>query len=261
MSTLVMKTEAVIAIPPYGQLADTTSNLRFALDARDIEVANGADVTAWVSKKGTGTGLEKVFNNKFASYNYPKFSNTSIPTVNFDGNSILFNNNDDDVFVGTCTYVLVCRIDDLAPVDESSMRIFSGDLGDIGDDLASPSNYHLLALVSGDLRITCTKLNPSDPNAVYGANAPIGTGYWVGVFVLDGSNSKQYISTNGVMQKFQLASGLQDRIYLGGSSSKSSGSSNSAFKGGISYFAQYDRAMSEIEMLMLVDQYKREFGV
>lgn len=257
MSTLVLKASGVIGTPQYGKLPDLKSNLRFELDARDLKLTNGAEVTSWVSSKGDGLISERAFNNKFESYEYPKFKNTTIPTVEFNGNAILYNSNDDEVFVQTCTYLLVCRVDELNPLTTGNSRVFSGDIS----DRPEPNQYHFLRPEAGRMNLIVSKRNAEDTGNVYGTKFDVNDKFWVGVFVLNGANSKHVTSIDDVINRYSQAHGQQDQIFLGGSGTKPASSANDSFKGAISYFAQYGRAFSDDDMTAALSKLKSEFNI
>lgn len=260
MSALIIKTEGVINNPKYGKMPDLVSDLRFVLDARDLNLEDGASVTRWASVKGEGLTSEKVFDQKFEAYNYPKFKNTTVPTVEFYGSEILSNSNDDNHFVGTCTYIIVCRVDEMTPASTTYSRVFSGDIADTIDGVPS-YQFHYLRPEAGRMNFTTSKRDDEDTGSVSGVKFDVNTGFWVAVIVADGANSKLVTSTDRVIKRQALAAGYQDQIFLGGSGSKTTNPTKDSFKGAVSYFAQYERALTDEEMIIAVDAIASEFNL
>lgn len=257
MTTLVIKAEGVISNPQYGKVPDLDAGLRFALDARELNLVEDANVTSWVASKGKGLLSEKTFDNKFASYNYPKFKTLAgRPSVVFAGNEVLFNNNDDEHFVKPVTYVVVGQVNNLSPAQPYISRLFDGDRG--ADDKGI-SQYHGMTITSNSLR-------PSSHDdvtdaTIYGDYLAVGNDPFVAVFVFDGANSKALVSTISGIKKYPMGDSAQDRIYLGASSVKGSDSLMSALEGNISFFAQYERAMTDDDMQSALDYFVSDFGL
>ncbi len=245
MSTLVIKSSGVISNPKYGKIKSVNEGARIVLDARTLSLINGATVDNWRAI-GSGSVNERTFSSKTGTWAYPTFSNAARKSVKFSGNEMIANNVEIDDVVTTATYVVVAKFDELSADVEN--RLFVGSVN-TPPNVSYQSVYPVIngVAMKGDGDST-------------GKVSSVGTDWFVGVFVFDGASSK-FITTkeSEVVDNPRVASS-QDRISLGGNVNKYS-SSSKGMKGDISFFAQYDRALSNQEMIDTMRYYKEQFAV
>lgn len=267
MSTFILRTDSVIKNPQYGKLPDLKSGLRFALDARDLQLTDGAIVDNWTSKIGEGASGEKTFDKKLGNFSYPVYRvepETGMPTVVFNKTSMIVNNNNDKYFSHKSTYLLVLKTRDYNPPISGVSRVF---VGDTADNIASatnsipsntsPSLEHTLMPYDGQY---VTRMGIEFSPAQYEGEASYisSTGqspinFTVIAITYDGLNSSFYHLENGVSTKITHMNwskggwtSYQDRIALG--ASFVTDHKNSAYDGSISYFAHYDRVLADAEI-------------
>lgn len=271
MSTLVIKANSTIANPQYGKIFDLLDGQRFALDARNLKLANGAAVSEWTSPTGTGAVNERRFDSKYSTYNFPVYKKTAsngLPSVTFNGNEMLTNTNDNLHFVHGATYAVVIHIKEFNPDRAGWSRIFGADLSDdtssIGISGLSDKQQHEVFPANGKLSLRVGAEFTGDSPALKGAITAIDA-MAVGVFVFNGSDSR-FVFANTVINEASVtetsfpSKPYNDLILLGGSSV--GGSPNgSALKADFSYIAQYEKGMSASEVVSLTNYLISEFDV
>ena len=262
MSTLILKSALSIKNPRFGKLPDLDTGLRFALDARDLELSNGAEVSRWVANRGIGSNAEKTFSQKFRAHKYPIFDTSNgRKSVKFSGEHQIFNGND-DYFISPASYIVVGKINNLRPSANGVARLFCGDFYDkTTDNNAGYTNdqWQQIAPHEGGLvMMTGTATKGTERSA--GSVIPFGTDWFVAVFVFDGVNSKMLSSLSTNINREQLTPSRQNKIGLGISFGVTD-ETQSGLNGNISYLAQYERALTDNEMRAAIDYFSREFGI
>ncbi|WP_394260783.1 hypothetical protein [Moraxella boevrei] len=263
MSTLVLKSTSTIKNPRFGKLPDLDTGLRFALDARELNLSNGAEVSRWVASRGIGNHAEKVFSQKNSNHNYPVFDNTAgRNSVKFSGNEQLMNDNQ-DYFVGSASYIVVGKCNNLAPAKNGVARIFCGDIGDKTDGMNAGNTadqWQQVAPFNNGI-IMMTGSTTQGTSRAMGDTLAFGTDWFVGVFVFDGENSKMLSSLSDMIVKQpKLVHSRQDRVGMG-ISLINNDVTTSGFDGYISYLAQYERALTDTEMKTAIEYFKSEFNI
>lgn len=261
MATLVLKSQNTIRNPKYGKMPDLDSGLRFALDARDLQLQNGATVNRWVASAGLGSSTEKTFNAKMPNHQYPTYSSESRPSVKFNGSQQLINSNQ-DYYVQSATYIVVAKINNLRPTQNGIARIFCGDISDSTtgqNSNRSPDQWQLVAPFDDGIVMMTGRETLGSPTAI-GSTIPFSNNWFVGVFVFDGDNSKLLTTHNSnIIRQSSLTRSYQDRVGLG-INIASSDATTSGFDGEISFLSQYSRAFSDTEMQAAIDFYKHDFN-
>ena len=255
MGTLILRANRTIKNPKYGKLPDLDSNLRFLLDARELQLNPGSIVNRWAASRGEGEDYERNFTFKREGIDYPTYGLVdSKKAVIFNGNSQLGNENHDKYFASVSTYVVVAKTNNQPA--QSMSRILTGDAADSGN----LNYYHSIAHYGNQIEMITA--HESVGNATqYKKSTSASPGWFVGVFVFDGSRSKMLTSDNdSIVYAPSLRSVGQDFIMLGSSPSYTS-KSGSAFNGAISLVAQYERSFTEREMRAAIDFYRNEFGI
>lgn len=255
MSTLILRANRTIKNPKYGKLPDLDSNLRFLLDARELQLNPGSIVNRWAASRGIGADYERNFTFKHGGIDYPTYSIVDgKKAVIFNGNSQLGNQNHDKYFASVSTYVVVAKANNHQA--HAMSRILTGDAADSGN----LSYYHSITHY-GDQIEMITGHESAGNASQYRKSTSASPGWFVGVFVFDGSNSKMLTSDNdSIVYAPSLRSVGQDFIMLGSSPSYVS-KSGSAFNGAISLVAQYERRFTEQEMRAAIDFYRNEFDI
>lgn len=262
MPTLVLKSTATILNPRYGKLADLDTGLRFALDARELNLKNNSIVDRWVASRGVGSSAEKIFSQKNSNHNYPVFSTDIRPNVKFSGNEQLMNDNQ-DYFVNSASYVVVGKFNNVNPSKNGVARIFCGDVFDRTDGMNighSDDQWQHVAPFNNGIIMMTGNTTAGSPRA-NGETIPFTTDWFVGVFVFDGEDSKMLSSqNNAIIKQTMLKRSRQDRVGMG-IALINNDITTSGFDGHISYLAQYERAFTDNEMRSAIEYLKTEFNI
>lgn len=248
MSTLVLKSHSVIANPKYGKLIDLNDGLRVLIDARKIDAVQGATVSSFTAT-GNGSPAELNFSEKRGDWIFPTFDKTAKKSLRFNGSALLANTTTQDAIVTSATYVVVCKIDTEGATGGNESRVFTGSV------LTQPdTGYHSVLPRNGKLYMVGSSDVP------YGESVPVNTDWFVGVFVFDGENSKFATSYSDGIVRNPRGISNQDKLAIGGNINKSA-NLNGGLKGNIALFAQYEKAMSDNEMVDIMRYYKEQFGI
>lgn len=244
MSTLVLQSRSVIANPKYGKLLDLNDGLRILLDARLLSLAQGATVSSWAGL-GSGVANETVFDRKITAWEYPTMQTTDKKSVYFNGNAALANNNTATTSLTKTTYIVAAKITDPNATTEKQGRLFTG---------TTDGGFQGVYPAAGRMVMSGALGNEVDIGV-------IPTGWFIGIYVFDGAESKVLLSNaNDIAQITGIVEGSQTRLMIGGNINITA-PEGKGMKGNIALFAQYDKALSSTEMLAAMSYYRNELSI
>lgn len=244
MSTLVLQSRGVITNPKYGKLVDINDGLRILLDARLLNLAQGATVSSWAGS-GSGVANETVFDSKIEAWDYPTMQTTDKKSVYFNGNAVLANSNTKTTYLTKTTYIVAAKINDPNATDEKQTRLFTGSLND---------SFQGVYPAAGRMVMSGALGNEVDIGVMP-------TGWFIGIYVFDGAASRVLLSNaNDIKQISGIVDGSQTRLMIGGNINMTV-PDGKGMKGNIALFAQYDKALSSTEMLAVMSYYRNELSI
>lgn len=240
MSTLIIQAPGIITTPyPSGPgIPDTTSGIYWTLDARTLELAEGASVSSWIAD-GPAPLVDRTFNARYIGWSAPTFSVAGGPggnkTLLFNGTQQLANPS-----IGATqepqpiSFAFMCKSTAFAATQS---RILTAGNQIIGPGAAGyyASNATQSRLESGD-----------------------STADWIPlVVVFNGAQSKIKAGNHAIVTG-NTGTAVNNRNTLGGQESTLSGV---GLVGGIAYARCYNRALKDADIESISYQLKQQFGL